>query len=159
MGVDFIRLRAFHLLNNRRRKKSAQQRVKPGLHCFPKRHADALRYNVSAVSEAACRGSAKRLTDAQRGGMPRFCAAAYSSFNSIKKEALHSVSFGGPNRIRTGVNGFADRYLTTRTWNHYLRIPVSVLHCKISANFPTVQIFSQLFLIFLILSLQAIIYQ
>lgn len=27
---------------------------------------------------------------------------------------------GGANQIRTGVNGFADRYLTTRTWHHFL---------------------------------------
>lgn len=25
-------------------------------------------------------------------------------------------AFRGTNQIRTGVNGFADRYLTTRTW-------------------------------------------
>ena len=27
------------------------------------------------------------------------------------------LCFGGANQIRTGVNGFADRYLTTRTWH------------------------------------------
>ena len=37
----------------------------------------------------------------------------------IKKvRPFESDSFRGSNQIRTGVNGFADRYLTTRTWNH-----------------------------------------
>lgn len=33
-----------------------------------------------------------------------------------KKESP-KTTLGGSNQIRTGVDGFADRYLTTRTWN------------------------------------------
>ena len=52
---------------------------------------------------------------------------------------------GGSNQIRTGVNGFADRYLTTRTWNHIFcsrdfeslldLLSPSLLRCKVSYNF------------------------
>ena len=42
-----------------------------------------------------------------------------------KKASTGSRGFGGAKRIRTAVNGFADRYLTTRTWHHWW-----VLQCK-----------------------------
>ena len=42
----------------------------------------------------------------------------------LKKDA--EASFWGPIQIRTGVNGFADRYLTTRPWN--LVVSAKVAH-------------------------------
>ena len=36
------------------------------------------------------------------------------------KKPRFKRGFRGSKRIRTAVNGFADRYLTTRTWNQYL---------------------------------------
>ena len=41
---------------------------------------------------------------------------------NLKKQQSPTLSralkSGGAKRIRTAVNGFADRYLTTRTWHH-----------------------------------------
>lgn len=45
---------------------------------------------------------------------------------------------GGSNQTRTGVNGFADRYLTTRTWNPFVfecKVNNYFLICKISRRF------------------------
>ena len=38
-------------------------------------------------------------------------------FSSVQNPRNVNSIVGGSNQIRTGVNGFADRYLTTRTWN------------------------------------------
>ena len=51
-------------------------------------------------------------------------------------------AFRGSKRIRTAVNGFADRYLTTRTWNHFFCEigSLSQLRCKVNAFFLILQI-------------------
>ena len=45
------------------------------------------------------------------------CTPARKNSNN-KKARLLKKRAGGAKRIRTAVNGFADRYLTTRTWHH-----------------------------------------
>ena len=50
-------------------------------------------------------------------------------YNHIKTASL---TLRGANQIRTGVNGFADRYLTTRTWHHEA---VKLCERKINKNF------------------------
>ena len=52
----------------------------------------------------------------------------------MKKSGLRfNPDFGGANQIRTGVNGFADRYLTTRTWHQITDF--AVCECKVN-SFP-----------------------
>ncbi len=66
-----------------------------------------------------------------------------------KKKAHRKIrqAFRGSKRIRTAVNGFADRYLTTRTWNHFASSGLCFPHlrCKVNAFFLFVQIFEEFF--------------
>ena len=59
-----------------------------------------------------------------------------------------ALFFGGSNQIRTGVNGFADRYLTTRTWNPVCRNPSPNCAAKLVLFSRLCKFFSQYFLFF-----------
>lgn len=62
----------------------------------------------------------------------------YSTKNKKNRKPEILRFFGGLFRIRTGVDGFADRYLATRSRDHFLML---ICECKGTTFFRIYQIF------------------